>query len=67
MTSDVSNSHNRNLLIFLGGERGWNLSGRDAQCLGRDGEGFCKEQKASLALEKLAATQGPTLSDFCRD
>lgn len=59
---DVLNSHHRNLLIFLGG---LNLPERDAQCRGEDG--FLQEQKSSLALEELLATQGPTLSDFCRD
>lgn len=58
------NSHHRNVLVF---PWGLNLSGRDAQCRGGDGEGFCREQKVSLALEDLFATQGLTLPDFCRD
>jgi len=41
------------------------LSRRDAQYSGR-GWG-CRKQAASLALKEIFDTQGPTLSDVCRD
>lgn len=50
---------------FINVSWGLNLSGRDAQ--GRNGDGFCRKQKFSLALEELFATPGPTFSDFSRD